>query len=221
MSLAARVVARYLAAENLVAEPGTTYVYQVDRNNQVLYPGEKVLVQVGEKLVHGEIILGNKMVTTESGAQLPSLAVKAEDGNVYDATEAGVVKLPQTIPTPRTVNASKVSREMKMYDYDRRASSFEFNVRLSQKLGVEGAAMALSSVSKAFVDGQQLGLISSIEVRVMAKESLPQVRVGVLEGLSRDGFSRSSASIQKSARRVVADLRRFPTVEVVCPDYLR
>ncbi len=204
MSLAARVVARYLAAENLVAEPGTTYVYQVDRNNQVLYPGEKVLVQVGEKLVRGEINLGNKRVTTESGAQLPALAVKAEDGNVYDATASAVVKLPQTIPTPRTVNAS-----------------FEFNVRLSQKLGVAGAATALSSVSKAFVDGQQLGLISSIEVRVTAKELLPQVRVGVLEGLSRDGFARSSAAIQKSARQVVADLRRFPTVEVVCPVYLR
>lgn len=107
MSLASRVVARYLAANGVVAEPGTTYVYQVDRNNQVLYPGEKVLVTVGEKLVRGEVILGNKLVTTENGAQLPSLAVKAEDGNTYDATASSITKLPQTIPTPRTVNASE------------------------------------------------------------------------------------------------------------------
>lgn len=108
-----------------------------------------------------------------------------------------------------------------MYDYDRRASSFEFNINLVQKFGVAGAAMALGSLSKVFVDGQQLGLISSIEVSVTANDSIPQrVKVGVLEGLSRDAFDRSAPTIRETARRVVADLRRFPTIEVVCPGYL-
>lgn len=106
-----------------------------------------------------------------------------------------------------------------MYDYDRRASTFDFNIHLAQKLGVT-AAVALSSASKAFVDGRQLGLISSIEVRVTAKEVLPQVRIGVVEGLSREVFERLSPPLQKTARQVVADLRRFPTVEVVCPQFL-
>jgi hypothetical protein len=106
--LAKKVAARWLRSDDqLVAEPGATYVYQVDRNNQVLYPGEKVLLRLdgGKKLVHGEVILGNKMVPTDGGGTLPSLAIKAEDGNVYDAASSIVIKLPQTIPTPRTVDA--------------------------------------------------------------------------------------------------------------------
>ncbi len=55
--LAHRVAARWLrATDSLVAEPGTTYVYQVDANNEVLYPGERVLVRVGDELVRGEVI---------------------------------------------------------------------------------------------------------------------------------------------------------------------
>lgn len=107
--LAVKVAARWLRAnDELVAEPGTTYVYQVDRNNQVLYPGERVLVTVGDKLLRGEVVLGDKMVPQDGGPTAPSLAVRCEDGNIYDAVSQSVTKVPQTIPTQRTVEALEI-----------------------------------------------------------------------------------------------------------------
>lgn len=107
-----------------------------------------------------------------------------------------------------------------MYDYDPCTSSFEFTLRMAQSRDGKGA-VHLTPISKIVVDGQQLGLISSIELRASAQSNLPKLRVGVLEGLMQEGFERSSAELKKSAREVVAQLRRFPLVELVTPEYLR
>lgn len=107
-----------------------------------------------------------------------------------------------------------------MYDYDRRASKFDFTLSVSQKQAAVGLT-ALSPLAKLFVDGQQLGLISSIEVKITSASALPQrFRVGVLEGMRQEAFDASSERVRRTARTVVAELRRFPVIEVVCPEYL-
>lgn len=86
-------------------------------------------------------------------------------------------------------------------------------------LGVERSGL-LHPKFKALVNGTQVGLISSIEVKQGMLTPIPEVRVSVLQGLSHEQFKQYSDSVKKSARQTVEELRRFPNVTVVCPEYL-
>jgi len=100
-----------------------------------------------------------------------------------------------------------------MHDYDRTPT---FDLKITA-----GASMPLGQLTKLFVDGEQLGLISSIEMKVTADNRDQYMRIGVLEGLSAEGWAASSENVKKTARTVIAKLQRFPLVRVVCPDYLK
>ena len=100
-----------------------------------------------------------------------------------------------------------------MYDYDRRAT---FNLQVQA-----GQAAPLGQLTKVFVDGKQLGLISSLEMKVTASNRDQYVRIGVLEGFPDHAWAKTPEDTRRTAREVVAQLRRFPYVEVVCPEFLR
>jgi hypothetical protein len=78
----------------------------------------------------------------------------------------------------------------------------------------------LTPLTKLFVDGEQLGLISSIELKASSGDFLPAVRIGILEDISEAAYKGVSQGIKDSVKSTVQKLRRFPNVTVVCPEYL-
>ncbi len=104
-----------------------------------------------------------------------------------------------------------------MYDYDRRiakTSTPKFDLRLSSGL------VPHKHLMRVFVDDDQLGLLSSVQVKVSSYNSLMEIRVGLLEGLSREAWDASSPQVQETARRTAAKLRSFPTIILSCPEYI-
>ncbi len=74
--------------------------------------------------------------------------------------------------------------------------------------------------TKLFVDGEQIGLISSIELKVVMSDVFPRLSIGVLEGLSQESWESLDPGIRECTKSNVEKLRRFPNVTVVCPEYL-
>ena len=107
------------------------------------------------------------------------------------------------------------------YDYDRsRRAGLDFNVHLGLQPMPDGIPV-LSSMSKVFVDGAPLGMITALECKVSASSFVPEFKIAVLGGYRREAFEQFSPFVKKSARETVAKLSCIPGVEVVCPDFLR
>lgn len=102
-----------------------------------------------------------------------------------------------------------------MYDYDRRPQKRSFNLQIHA-----GVGMPLGQLTKLFVDGEQLGLLTSLEMRVTASNRDQFLRIGVLEDFTPEAWARCSADLQRNARKVIAKLREFPVIEVVCPEFI-
>ena len=106
-----------------------------------------------------------------------------------------------------------------MYDYDRRPT-FDLTLHMGYDT-VNGSGVALLPKTKLFVAGRQLGLISSVELKVGMASLAPRLRVGVLEGFSKEAWSKGSDRLRQAAVQVVSELRQFPWVDVVCPEYIK
>jgi len=105
------------------------------------------------------------------------------------------------------------------YDYDRRLAAVSivkkgmFDIRL--------ATGALPThLLRVFVDDEQIGLLTSFQLKSSALHSLMEIRIGLLEGFSREAWEGCSPGLKESARKAAARLRSVPTVILSCPDYL-
>lgn len=81
----------------------------------------------------------------------------------------------------------------------------------------EGDLPLMNILSKVFVNGRQIGLISSLEIKVKADEVFPQIIVRLGEGFTREMADGCSDDLRNAARKYIAELRRFPFVQIESP----
>lgn len=110
---------------------------------------------------------------------------------------------------------------MSAYDYDRSVKvatpsprDGKFDIRLSS------GVLPTQHLLRVFIDDDQLGLLSSCQIKASMHQSLMEIRIGLLEGLSREAWEGCSPGLKESARKTAARLRSFPTVVLSCPEFI-
>lgn len=81
----------------------------------------------------------------------------------------------------------------------------------------EGDLPLVNILSKVFVNGKQIGLISSLDIQVRADEVFPKIVVRIGEGVTKEMVPGCSADLKAAAQRYIAELRRFPFIQVESP----
>ncbi len=107
-----------------------------------------------------------------------------------------------------------------MYNYDRR-KILPFDLSFRVGVSNEGPLRLLQSKFVASVDGVQVGLLDTIEVKANTSTFLPEVKISLFQRISAQDWEKASPELKKAARETVSKLRRCPNVMLVCPEYLR
>lgn len=81
----------------------------------------------------------------------------------------------------------------------------------------EGDFPLVNVLTKLFVNGKQIGLISSFEIKVRTDEVFPQIVVRIGEGFTKETADGCSDDLKNAAQRYIAELRRFPFVHIESP----
>lgn len=84
----------------------------------------------------------------------------------------------------------------------------------------EGETSRFQVLFKLFRDGRQLGCITSIDLHMTTAHILPDIRVGIVEGMTEAAYKKTSEAVKRSIRDTVDALRQFPYVQVVTPSFL-
>ena len=87
------------------------------------------------------------------------------------------------------------------------------------KLTIEIEESSGSSVLRLFVDGEQLGAVSSLKLDTEKLDVVvPAVEVDVASDLDADAMEQMSSELRESMVRTVGALRGFRCVEVRAPE---
>lgn len=81
----------------------------------------------------------------------------------------------------------------------------------------EGDLPLVNVLPRVLINGKQVGLISSLEIKLNANEAFPQVIVRIGEDLTKEMASQCSVDLKTAARKYIDELRRFPFIQVESP----
>jgi hypothetical protein len=98
---------------------------------------------------------------------------------------------------------------------EERTISFVIQERRSQREGEDLPTYA--AIARIYIDHEQVGCVSSAELRVSTSTATPEVVVRFLEGMPPDVVEAVSSGMKQSIRGWVEKLQKFAFVRVESP----
>lgn len=82
----------------------------------------------------------------------------------------------------------------------------------------DATGQTYSVISKVYAGERQIGVLSSLDMRLSVDAPLPQITARFAEGMPKTTFTTCSDRMQVSVREYAHMLRRFPFVKVETPE---
>lgn len=92
-----------------------------------------------------------------------------------------------------------------------------FTVDLHRKCEGEVESPTIRLLARLLLNGEQVGLVSSLKIEVCSDKVMPEIVVRFLEKVEPDQVAQLSESVKESVRKSARNLQRLPFIRVETP----